>query len=214
MENVDTGRTIMELHEALVDIATIRRQIAAAEQFRGYRAWPIALGALLALGGAAIQPLLVADPSRDLRRYLALWVGIAIVAGAVPTADVFRRHFDRGSLQSTLRRIAFDQFSPCVVAGALLTWVVANHAPDVAWLLPGLWAVLFSLGMFASGQLLPRAVFVVGGWYLLCGLVCIALGPDQAGLAPWTMGMTFGAGQLGSAVVCAWQERDAVDDAQ
>jgi len=36
---------------------------------------------------------------------------------------------------------------------------------------------------------------VAGAWYLLAGLLCIALGDNRA-LSPWAMGIPYGAGQL------------------
>ena len=64
---------------------------------------------------------------------------------------------------------------PCLVAGALLTFAIARTAPESAWILPGIWQVLYSLGIFASYRLLPRATFGVALFYLLTGLVCLAV---------------------------------------
>lgn len=201
----------MELHQALNDIASIRRQIAVAEKFSGYRAIPVAAGALFAVAGANVQSLLVADASRSLRSYLTLWIAVAIVAGGIPAIDVWLRHRDRGSLKSTLARLAFEQFAPCVLAGGTITGVIASSVPEIDWTLPGLWAVIFSLGLFASFRLLPRAIVLVATWYLLAGCLCLALGPQRAGLSPWTMGLTFGLGQAAMAWVLLRQEREADD---
>jgi hypothetical protein len=38
-------------------------------------------------------------------------------------------------------------------------------------------------------------MIAAGVWYLLTGLVCIAFGDSRA-LAPWTMGLSYGKGQL------------------
>jgi hypothetical protein len=68
-------------------------------------------------------------------------------------------------------------------------------------MLPGLWQVLFSLGVFASCRLLPRATFGVGVFYLAAGLACLALARDDLALSPWAMGLPFGVGQLLAATV-------------
>ena len=52
--------------------------------------------------------------------------------------------------------LAVDQFVPCLVAGALVTYAIGKFAGDIVWIMPGLWAVLFSLGVFASRRFLPR----------------------------------------------------------
>ena len=61
----------------------------------------------------------------------------------------------------------------------------------------GLWQILFSLGIFASCHLLPKALFAAGVWYLVCGLIGIAIAATGHWvLSPWVMGVPFGVGQL------------------
>ena len=203
---------MLELHEALTEIDAIRRKIALAEKFRGYRALPVASGGVLALIAAAWQAVLLPEPTRNLHGYVALWCVVAALSGAIPVGDVLRRQVGRNSLRATLTRLACEQFAPCVVAGALLTWVIVASAPSVGWMLPGLWCVLFSLGLFASHRLLPAAIFAVAVWYLLSGCVSLALGPERAGLAPWTMAAPFGIGQLAAAAALSRQEHEEVQD--
>jgi hypothetical protein len=62
-------------------------------------------------------------------------------------------------------------------------------------MLPGLWQVIFSLGVFASCRFLPRPVAAAGAWYLLTGLFCLSLG-DARALSPWAMGVPYAVGQL------------------
>jgi hypothetical protein len=62
-------------------------------------------------------------------------------------------------------------------------------------MLPGIWQIVFSLGVFASCRFLPRPIAAAGAWYLLTGLFCIALADGRA-LSPWAMGIPYGAGQL------------------
>jgi hypothetical protein len=191
----------MELREALLQLDVIHRQMARTEKFRGYRALPTVCGSLLALIAAALQAWLVPQPADDLSRYLTIWIGTAIVAGLISGGDAWRRHLRDANESGMLIRLACEQFLPCVVAGAALTAVVARFTPDAAWMLPGLWSILFSLGLFAS--------------FLLAGCLLIALGPDRGGLAPWTMLTTFGVGQLGLAAVLATQPSgdDAAEEA-
>jgi hypothetical protein len=68
-------------------------------------------------------------------------------------------------------------------------------------MLPGLWQILFGLGVFASCRLLPRATFWVGVFYLGSGLAVLALAHQEAALSPWAMGLPFGAGQMLAAAV-------------
>jgi hypothetical protein len=201
----------MELREALLQIDVIHRQMARTEKFRGYGAASTACGSLLALIAATIQIWFIPQPADDLRSYLALWVGTAIVAGFISGGDAWRRHLRDAHASGALIRLACEQFLPCVVAGAALTAVVARYAPTAAWMLPGLWAILFSLGLFASLRLLPGATIVPALWYLLGGCLIIAIGPERGGFAPWTMLVTFGVGQLALAAILATQTSDKPD---
>lgn len=69
-----------------------------------------------------------------------------------------------------------------------------------AAVLPGLWAAVFGLGVFASRPYLPRAVGWVALYYLLAGVVLLILARPGVP-SPWSVGLTFGFGQAAAAVV-------------
>jgi hypothetical protein len=92
-------------------------------------------------------------------------------------------------------------------AGVLVTFVLVDRAPGIAWMLPSLWLVTFSLGVFASCRFLPRPILLAGVWYLAMGLVTLSLGDTRA-LAPWTMGLAYGAGQLLVAAILALSTKE------
>ena len=73
--------------------------------------------------------------------------------------------------------------------------VIYRYAPDALQLLPGLWQIVFSLGVFASCRSLPRGMFAVGVWYLAVGLATLALAAS-APFAALAMAIPFGAGQF------------------
>ena len=202
----------MELRDALSQIAAIRASAAAAERFRGYRALPVGASGGLAVVAAVAQPHLVADPAQELPAFLGLWLTTAAVGAGIAGWGVWARL--RSAVDPVgrdLTRLAVGQFAPCLAAGLLVTLAVAGHAPDAARLLPGLWQVLFSLGVFASCRLLPPAVLWVGVFYLLAGTWNLAR--PGGGLGAWAMGLPFGAGQLATAGILYWhlERRDATD---
>jgi hypothetical protein len=200
----------MELREALTQITEIRRQMARTEVFRGYRAIPAAFSGAVAFVAAVIQPVLVQDPGQQLSIYLALWIGAALVSGLSAAAEMAIRARNATSpLTRELTLIAMEQFFPCLLAGALLTLVLVRSAPQCVWMLPGLWQVLYSLGIFASCRLLPRSMFGVAVFYLIAGLCTLALAQESRALNPWAMGLPFGIGQLlAAAVLYRTLERD------
>jgi hypothetical protein len=187
----------MELHEALAQIADIRRQLAQTETFRGYRSVTVGFSGLVALVAAGLQPVWVPEPATHIGAYLTLWIGAAGLSLIVTAAEMtirYRRADSPLAVQHT--RLAVEQFLPCVLAGALLTTVLVLFAVETLWMLPGLWAILFSLGVFASCWLLPAPVFWIAIYYLIGGIGYLALGQGAAAFSPWAMAGTFGGGQL------------------
>ena len=72
-----------------------------------------------------------------------------------------------------------------------------KFAPETLWMLPGLWQVLVSLGIFASVRSLPRSVALGGAWYFLSpASTVLLLASQNHALSPWTMGLPFAVGQL------------------
>jgi hypothetical protein len=193
----------MELRDALCQIHEIRQQMARSETFRGYRAVISGCSGVLALLAAAGQPYLVDSPRDNLGRYLALWVTVAAISVIMVAVEIWRG-LPSSSLTREVTRLAIEQFLPCIVIGALLTLVIYRRAPEVAWLLPGLWSLLFALGVFASYRLLPRQSFFVGLYYAACGIGCLMWGGGENALSPWQMAISFGGGQLLGAAILYW----------
>ncbi len=195
----------MELHEALTQIAEIRAQVARTEVFRGYRAVPVAFSGLLAFAAAGVQAAWVPDPAGQAPAYLTLWLGAAVLSAILSGMGMaMRRRHPAPEWERRKTWLALEQFMPCLAAGGLLTFTVARSVPEATPLLPGLWQILFSLGLFASCRLLPRATFAVAAFYLTTGLLCLALARGESALAPWAMGLPFGFGQLLAAAVLYW----------
>ncbi len=200
----------MELREALTQITEIRLQLARTEVFRGYRAMPVAFTGAVALLAALIQSATIKEPSLQIGSYLTLWIGAAVVSGLAAGIEMLMRARDAAlSLRRAQTWLAYEHFLPCVAAGALVTVVVVRAAPENVRMLPGLWQIFYSLGIFASCRLLPRPTFWVAVFYLGTGLAVLALGQGETGLSPWTMGFPFGVGQsLAAAVLYFTLERD------
>lgn len=74
-------------------------------------------------------------------------------------------------------------------------------------MLPGLWSLLFSLGVFASHRRLPRGAFWVGVYFAACGFASLLWGRGAHAYSPWQMGLSFGGGMLLSAAVLRWNLR-------
>jgi hypothetical protein len=188
---------MQDLRKALADIDAIKGQVARATQFRGYGPATVALTGVLAGLAAAVQAAWLDNPREQVAAYLAIWVGVAVLSAVLIGAEtVTRSRRLHSALADEMIYAAIEQLIPATVAGALLTVVLVRFAPESLWMLPGLWQILFSLGVFASCRLLPKALFAAGAWYLSTGLICLVVGANGTFCSPWAMGIPFGIGQL------------------
>lgn len=195
----------MQLDDALRQISDIRQQMARSAVFRGYRSVTVAVSGVAAIVAAAVQSSWVASPEQELGRYLALWVGVAACGLLLAGVEIYRRAMRAGpGLAREHTLLAAEQFLPCVIVGGLLTLCIYRTAPAAGWMLPGLWCLIYGLGIFASCRLLPRPVFGVGVFYVACGCGCLLWGQGENALAPWLMGVSFGGGQLLGAAILYW----------
>ena len=168
------------LNEALEEISAIRTQIARGTEFRGYGPASVAASGVIALVAAALQAHWLRTLNHDFRSYFAIWIATAAISVTLTGIEtVLRTRRVHTSFANEMIYHAAEQFLPALAAGLLLTVVVIRVAPHSVWMLPGLWQVIFSLGVFASCQFLPRQMFLVGMWYLAAGLICLAVSRDD-----------------------------------
>jgi hypothetical protein len=201
-----------DLHKALGDISSIRRQMARSTEFRGYGPATLAATGLFAIFAAGAQALWLPDPAKGISAYLATWISTAVVSAALIATQMFARtRRIHSGMADEMIRLAVEQFLPAAGAGALLTFVLVQFVPAAVWMLPGLWQVTFSLGVFSSCRFLPRPMLAAGAWYMLTGLACVALA-DARALSPWAMGIPYGAGQLLVAAVLLFTAPEGGDE--
>jgi len=185
-----------DLSKALGDISNIRRQVANSTVFRGYGPATLACTAGLAAAASTFQARLIPTPAQHVVAYLTLWIITATLACIIAGWQMYTRSRRMHSgLSDEMIAMAVQQFLPALGTGFLLSLALTQSAPASAWLLPGLWQMVFALGIFSSCRFMPRAMFAAGAWYLITGLVCIVLGQREP-LSPLLMGIPFGIGQL------------------
>ena len=186
-----------DLDRALTDISVIREQLAQSTEFQGYAPATLATTGLFALLVAAAQGIWLPESVTNMRLFIPVWVATAAVCVLVTSIEtISRSRREHGGFAQAMLQSALEQFLPSIVAGGLLTVALLEVAPEDLWMVPGLWHIVFSLGVFASRRFLPRAVFWVGVWFLACGLACLALAAQTHTNSPWSMGIPYGVGHL------------------
>ena len=201
-----------DLNRALGDISDIRRQVARSTEFRGYGPATLATTGGIAILAAGVQAIWLPNPADRIPAYLAIWIATAILSAAlIAVQTVTRSQRLHSGMADEMIRMAVEQFLPAAGSGVLLTIVLVAYVPSVLWMLPGLWQITFSLGVFSSCRFLPRPMTAACAWYLLTGLTCIALADGRA-LSPWTMGISYGVGQLLVAGILFFTAREGSDE--
>ncbi len=196
----------MDLDHATQQIDAIWNQVARSTTFRGYRARSVASTAVLGFAAAAAQAVWIPEPARQIDAYLWLWITVASTSALGVLIELFvsfRRTHSRLERETAIR--AIEQFAPCLLIGAAVTWAFGEVAVESLWMLPGLWALLFSLGLFASARSVAPGIVYVGVWYAVAGLACLLWARGEYAFSPWAMAGAFGGGQLLTAAVLYWQ---------
>lgn len=184
----------MDVTRALAQIAEIHHQLAKTEIYRGYRPLPVAASGLAGLLAAILQPhWMSADPIAFVR----YWSAVAAVAGSIGFVEVAWHYVVRDDASARRRtRGVLGQFLPAVIAAVVLTATFARASTALVALLPGVWAVCFGVGTFASRPYLPRTSVVAALYYLGVGAILLWTTNLQAPLNGWHVGATFAVGQL------------------
>jgi len=196
--------SIRSIDQALEDLAEIRSSLNKAETFRGYRSASILATALVAWIGCLLQSRWVNPESPALGDFLGVWIRIGLFCAVLSFGEVVFRYWRSGPMFRHMTRSAVGPMIPALMTGFALTVVMAGYAPDVGWILPGLWSIVFGLGVAASSRFLPKMVMVVACYFVVCGLLSIVLSTRGWAYSPWLMGVSFGGGQMLTAAILYW----------
>jgi hypothetical protein len=193
------------LHDrAIEDLSFIRRTMEGAASFTDVPGWGLVVIGCTAIGAAAFASV---QPTAF--RWLAVWLLEALLGATVGTALMVRkmqRRAEQGPMLSVPARKFLLGFWPAVLAGAILTvaladrggmWEAGSRAPQV---LPGLWLLLYGVGVVTAGSFSVRAVPAMGVGFMLLGTAALLL-PEVAGDLLLALG--FGGLQIGFGIFIA-----------
>jgi len=187
--------TVTEVSRALEQIAEIHEQLARTAVYRGWRSVPVACSGLIGLAAATWQSTFAVPI--DPWNFAVYWLVVGSIALLVGCSEILWHYLARATDTERHRsRHVIGQFLPALVAGALVSGALIRLSPALVALFPGLWALFFGVGIFAARPYLPRA----GGWvalyYWTAGLILLWTTRGADALSPWSVGATFGVGQL------------------
>ncbi|MFN7943189.1 MAG: hypothetical protein U0X73_16485 [Thermoanaerobaculia bacterium] len=173
---------------AASEIAYIRRTMERSAGFTAVPGWgSVGMGAI----GLAATFLAREQPTPG--AWLAVWVAAAVLAFALGAVSLVRKAERAGvSLSGHAARSFVRALLPALAVGALLTGVLWRAGSME--LLPGVWLLLYGLGVTAAGAFSVPCVPIEGACLLAVGALAL-LFPGAAD--PWLLGLGFGLLQIG-----------------
>jgi hypothetical protein len=158
------------LHDRAMDnLRFIRETMERAGSFTAVSGW-----GSIATGVTALVAAWIASLTSDPTSWLAVWCGEALLALGIGTLAVVQKARAAGLplLSGPGRKVALS-LSPPLLAGAVLTGVL--YQAGLLGALPGMWLLLFGVGIVAAGSYSVRIVPVMGLSFMLLGAVAFLL---------------------------------------
>ena len=178
-----SSRSRPAAHHAIEDLRFIRETMERSASFTavpGRGGMVMGVSALLAAG--------IASQQRSAEAWIATWLVEALVAVVIGLWAIHRkaRIANQPIFSGPGRRFALT-LTPPLIAGALLTTVL--YQAGMVSLLPGLWLLLYGVGVVTGGAFSVRAVPAMGGCFMLVGAITLLAPPAWGN---WMMAVGFG----------------------
>ena len=197
------------LHDrALQDLSFIRRTMEGAASFTDVPGW-----GLVGVGATALVAAPMAHRQSDPEGWLTVWIAAAVVGASLGGAAMYAKMRRRVGHGGTLRlsvpaRKFLLGFWPAILAGAVLTLALIDpYTPGIAShltarVLPGLWLLLYGMGVTTAGTFSIRAVPLMGFGFITLGVLALFV-PVTDG--DFMMALGFGVLHLLFGVRIAWR---------
>lgn len=186
-----------DVERAIAQIADIRAQIAASTRFRGYAPEMVAVIGLVSLLLMLAQ---IAWPARlavNDRQQVLTWGALLVVAGLVMAIEaISRSRREHGGMAGAMLQGALRTVLPVTIVGIVVAVAVLVYAPQLCWLLPGIWQMLIGVIAFASFATMPRAIVWPAAWYICSGAAVLMTSGRLGLVTPLLAGGPFVAGHF------------------
>jgi hypothetical protein len=194
------------IHDALAQVRTLQSFIMERNLFKGYsgRARLVA-GSVTLIGSAVLaSSRYPASPWA----HLAGWgIILAISVIANYAALVYWFLFDHEVRRNPLMlKPALDAI-PALGVGAAVSLALILHGEFN--LLFGVWMSLYGLAQVAYRNSLPKGIYLIGLFYLVCGAACL-FSPCIQFSDPWPMGLIFFGGETAGGFVLIHDHRRTI----
>jgi len=186
-----------EMHARAMDnLRFIRETMERAGAFTAVSGW----GEVI-IGVTAVAAAVVAAAQTTPDRWVAAWLGEALVAGGISAWATSRKaHAAQVSLLSGPGQKLVLAFAPAMLVGAVLTVALAMHG--LHDMLPAVWMLLYGAGVIAAGAYSVRIVPVMGAAFIAMGTLALFTP------ASWNTGLLiagFGGLHIMFGILIAWR---------
>ena len=145
----------------------IRETMEAAATFTAVSGW-----GTVVIGATALGAAMLAASTRSANRWIFIWLCEAGLSVAISVYTMaLKAHAAKLPLWSEPARKILFSFAPPMAGGALLTLVLVQHG--LIALLPGVWMLLYGIGVVAAGTFSVRIVPVMGLAFMAVGTVAL-----------------------------------------
>jgi hypothetical protein len=189
--------------DAMNKISEIYSQLSKTGVYRGYKPHVIAFSGIISIIAAILKPYLILTQTS--MNFIIYWVIIAVINLTICTLMILYQYFfkeNQFERQKTL--IIMIQFIPMIIAGGIATIFLSYNDGTSILLLPGIWAILFGMGIFNVRPYLTNLTIIAAIFYFISSIVLFYLKFYHVNLLSIGMGLTFGIGQLLSAFILYW----------
>lgn len=166
----------LELHARAMDnLRFIRETMERAGSFTAVSGW-----GQVAIGASALLAAWIAERQGSPAAWLAVWMGEALLSFTLGVATSgWKAHAAGMPLLSGPGRKFASSLAPALVAGALLTVVLFDGGQ--MHLLPGMWMLLYGVGVITAGAFSARIVPLMGAAFMLLGTAALFVAPGRGG---------------------------------
>jgi hypothetical protein len=194
------------IQEALKQVRELQQKILEKQRFKGYSGRARAISGTLALAASAIMSSHY-WPDTEFA-HLAGWSIVFVLSVILNFGAILYWFLADTRAKRDFRRLKpLTDVLPPLIVGAILTFALISNGL-YSWLFP-VWMVLFGLANLATRHVLPKAISLIGWFYIIAGSLLLLSGVSNF-QNPWPMGIIFFAGEWMGGFVLHYDENPSI----
>lgn len=185
------------IHHALAQVRELQQKILENQRFKGYSGRARAICGTVALFAA----IAMSSPyyPHTARAHVVGWGFVALFGILLNFGALIHWFLFDPKVKRDIRKLkpTLDALPPILVGAVMTITLLANGLPQYLF---GIWMSLFGLANLASRHVLPKRIWMVGAYYIICGSLCL-LFPNISFPNSWPMGIVFFVGEWAGGII-------------